>query len=417
VANSATARVLTGLLGGAALGLVLTRVQPDAAVALAAVAQPIGDLWLNALQMTVVPLVVALVVLGVASTRDAAASGRTARRALVVFLVLLCAGAAFAAVFAPLQLSLLPRDPALVESLRAARGAPAEAATAGLAQRIAGIIPANAIAAAAQGAMLPLVVCALLFGFALTRVEERRRAQAVDLFQTLADVMVVIVRWVLWAGPLGVFALAFGVCVKAGASILGALAWYILAQCTLYLAVTLGLYLVAVLAGGQRLRRFAAGILPAQLIALSTQSSLATLPAMVDSAQNRLGCAPAVTSLVLPMAVSLFRMTSPVQYLGVSCYIAWIYGVDLHAGQLAVAALLAVVISLGSVGLPGQVSLMATNMPVAQALGLPVAPLGLMLAVETIPDAFATLGNVTGDLSATTVVARRTEPRADVQPA
>jgi Na+/H+-dicarboxylate symporter len=127
---------------------------------------------------------------------------------------------------------------------------------------------------------------------------------------------------------------------------------------------------------------------------------------MVESAQSRLGCSPAVTALVLPMAVSLFRMTSPVQYIGVSCYIAWIYGVDLSAAQLAVGAALAVVISLGSVGLPGQVSLMATNMPVVQAMGLPIAPLGLMLAVETIPDAFATLGNVTGDLAATTVVAR-----------
>ena len=87
--------------------------------------------------------------------------------------------------------------------------------------------------------MLPLVVFALLFGFALTRVEARRRAQAVGFFQTLADAMIVIVRWVLWAAPLGVFALAFSVCVKAGVSVLSALGWYILAECTLYLAVTL----------------------------------------------------------------------------------------------------------------------------------------------------------------------------------
>jgi Na+/H+-dicarboxylate symporter len=238
-------------------------------------------------------------------------------------------------------------------------------------------------------------------------VEAGRRQQAIGLFQTLADVMVTIVRWVILVAPLGVFALAFSICVKAGVSILGALGWYILAQCTLYLAVTLALYFVAVFLGGQRLRQFAAGILPAQVIAASTQSSLATLPAMVDSAQNKLNCPPGVTALVLPMAVSLFRMTSPVQYIGVSCYIAWIYGVDLSATQLILGAALAVVISLGSVGLPGQVSLMAMNMPVVQSMGLPVAPLALMLAVETIPDAFATVGNVTGDLAATTVVSRQ----------
>jgi Na+/H+-dicarboxylate symporter len=409
---SSTARVLIGLLGGAALGIVLTQVQPSLAGSVASVMQPIGDLWLNALRMTVVPLVVALVVLGVASTSDAAVSGRTARRAILVFLLLLSAAAAFAAVFAPFQLSFLPRDPEFVASLRAAIGTPlvTDAAATGFAERFAQIIPSNAIAAAAQSAMLPLVVCALLFGFALTRVEARRRSQAVDLFQTLADAMIIIVRWVLWVAPLGVFALAFSLCVKAGVSVLSALGWYILAQCTLYLAVTLGLYAVAIVWGGQRLRQFASGILPAQVIAVSTQSSLATLPAMVESAQSRLGCSPRVTALVLPMAVSLFRMTSPVQYIGVSCYIAWIYGVDLSASQLAVGAVLAVVISLGSVGLPGQVSLMATNMPVVQAMGLPVAPLGLMLAVETIPDAFATLGNVTGDLAATTVVARGDAP-------
>ena len=151
---SSTARVLAGLLSGAALGIVLAGLQPALAGDVAGVAQPIGDLWLNALQMTVVPLVVALVVLGVASTSDAAVSGRTARRAILVFLVLLCAGAAFAAVFAPFQLSLLPRDPELVASLRAAIGAPAatDAASAGFAERFATIIPSNVIAAAAQAA-------------------------------------------------------------------------------------------------------------------------------------------------------------------------------------------------------------------------------------------------------------------------
>jgi Na+/H+-dicarboxylate symporter len=411
---STTVRVLIGLVCGAVLGILLAQLRPELATAVAHIVQPIGRLWLNALQLTVVPLVVALVVLGVANTRDAAASGRTARRAIVVFLMLLSAGAVFAALFAPFQLSLLPRDPVLIESLRAAVGTAQVASTAApaFADWFAAIIPANALAAAAQGAMLPLVVAALLFGFALTRIEMARRARVIDLFQAIADTTVVVVEWVLWAAPLGVFALAFGVCVSAGVSVLSALGWYVLAQCSLYIAVTLALYLVAIFRGGQSLRRFAAAILPAQVIAASTQSSLATLPAMVDIAQTRLRCARSVTSLVLPMAVSLFRMTSPVQYIGVSSFIAWIYGVELSAPTLAVGAALAVIISLGSVGLPGQVSLMATNMPVAQAMGLPVAPLGLLLAVETIPDAFATLGNVTGDLAATTVVAKGT-PQTD----
>ena len=159
------------------------------------------------------------------------------------------------------------------------------------------------------------------------------------------------------------------------------------------------------------MRRFAAAILPAQVIAASTQSSLASLPAMIESAQTRLGYPRAVTALVLPMAVSLFRMTSPIQYLNAAMFIAWAYGIDLSAAQLAAGAALAVVMSLGSVGLPGQVSFMATTMPVTQSMGLPIEPLGLLLAVDTIPDVFATVGNVTGDLTATSVVAKRSGER------
>jgi Na+/H+-dicarboxylate symporter len=189
--------------------------------------------------------------------------------------------------------------------------------------------------------------------------------------------------------------------------VLSALGWYIALLCLMYIAATLMLYPVAVIFGGQRLRRFAPGILPAQIVAASTQSSLASLPAMVESARDRLGHPRAVAALVLPMAVSLFRITSPIQYIGAASFVAWIYGIDVSATHLAVAAALAVVISLGSVGLPGQVSFMATTMPVTSAMGLPLEPLALLLAVDTIPDVFATVGNVSADLTASSVVSRR----------
>ena len=405
--KSITARVLLALAAGAGVGIALALLNESLAVQVADFVQPIGRLWLNALQMTVVPLVTALIVLGVSSASDAASSGRIAQRAIVAFIVLLSIGAAFAVLITPALLSMAPRDPALIDSLRASVAPGTAASPAGLADWISAIIPSNAISAAAQSAMLPLVVFALFFGFALTRIERERRARIVDLFQAIADAMIVIVRWVLWAAPLGVFALVLAVCARAGLSILSALGFYIVLQCSVYLGATLILYGVAVIGGGESLRRFAAAILPAQVIAASTQSSLASLPAMIESAQTRLGYPRAVSALVLPMAVSLFRMTSPIQYLNAAMFIAWAYGIDLSVPQLAAGAALAVVVSLGSVGLPGQVSFMATTMPVTQSMGLPIEPLGLLLAVDTIPDVFATVGNVTGDLTATSVVAKR----------
>ena len=404
---SATTRVLVGLAAGALIGLLLAGWDETVALQVANVAQPVGKLWLNALQMTVVPLVLALVVVGVNTATDAAASGRIARRAIVVFIVVLTGGALFAALAAPLVFALFPHNPALITALDHASVPAAAQAAPNWIDTLVAIVPSNAIMAAAQSAMLPLVVFALFLGFALTRIAPARRALLMEFFQAIADAMIVIVRWVLWIAPLGVFALILSVCARSGLGMLSALGVYVLVECLLYLAVTVMMLPLAVAFGGERLRRFALALVPAQAVAVSTQSSLASLPAMLESADRRLGYPRQVAALVLPMAVSLFRLTSPVQYVTSAVFIAWAYGIDLSTAQLLAGALLAVVISLGSVGLPGQVTFVATNLPVAQAMGLPLSPLGLMLAVDTIPDALATLGNVTGDMTATSVVARQ----------
>lgn len=402
----ATARVMIGLIAGAVIGLSLAQFSPEAASRAAAIARPIGKLWLSGLQMTVVPLVLALVILGVASASDAAASGRVARRALIVFVLLLCGFSAYAAICAPLLLSFFPHSDALAATLQSGTHLTAVAAPS-LADWISNVIPSNAIMAAAQGAMLPVVVFALFFGFALMKIEPERRAQLIGLCQGLADTMIVIVHGMLLVAPIGVFALVLVVCTEAGLSVIGALAGYIILLIVLYLGATLACYPLVWLGGHESPLRFAKAVLPAQIVAASTQSSLATLPAMIESAEVRLAYPRNVVALVLPMAVTLFRITSPVQYIAAASFVAWAYGIELSSLQLAAAAALSVVISLGSIGLPGQVSFMATVMPVTQSLGLPIDPLGLLLAVDTVPDVFATIGNATGDVAATSLVASR----------
>jgi len=401
-------RVLLALLSGAAAGLLLARYDSTLALRAADLLDPLGRLWLNALQMTVVPLVTALVIVGINTASNAAASGRMARQALVVFGLLLVASASFAALLSPALLGLVARDEATIAAFRAALAAPEVVATpANAGQWISALIPSNVIAAAAANAMLPLVVFAMLFGFALGRIEQERRERFLDLVRTLGESMLVIVRWVLWAAPLGVFALVLAVCARIGPSVLGALGYYIALMCTLYVSITLLLYLVAVLAARERLSRFAAALLPVQAIAASTQSSLASLPVMIDSARQRLGYPERLTALVLPMAVSLFRITSPAQYIAVASFIAWLYGIELSLTQYAVAIFISAALSMGSTGLPGQANFMTNNMPVTQGLGLPVEPLGVLLAIDTIPDVFCTVGNTTGDMTATSLLARQ----------
>ena len=405
---SQTARVLSGLAAGIVVGMLLAWQAPALGLRVAAVVQPFGQLWLNALQMTVVPLVLALVIVGVNQASDAAHSGRVARRAMVVFLVLLAAAGAMTAVLAPLALSMLQPDPAVAAALRG-HEAELPQATGGWADSLVAIVPGNAVAAAAAGAMLPLVTFALFFGFALTRLEAEHRTLVVGFFKAVSEAMIVIVRWVLWAAPVGIFALVLSLTARAGLGVLQALGIYVLLECALYALATVLLVGVAVAFGRQRLGHFLAGLVPVQAVAASTQSSLATLPAMLDSAERKLGFPQRVSGLVLPMAVSLFRITSPIQYIATASFVAWALGVDLTAAQLATGVALSVLVSMGSVGLPGQAIFLATNLPVSQAMGLPIAPLPVLMAVDAIPDVLATVGNVTGDMAANAVVAARTE--------
>lgn len=401
-------RVFVGLVAGAAAGLALARVAPGSIDAVELIAKPLGTLWLHALQMTVVPFVLSLIIVGVAQAADVAAGGRIARRTVMWIVVLASASAAFTALVAPALFAACPRNGDLVAAIQPDGPVAAAPAPAAGLDRITGLVPVNVVAAAAQGAIAPLVVFALCFSFALTRLPAARREPVIALAHGVADAMVVIVDWVLLAGPLGVFALILPVAARAGAGVLGALGIYVAVLIAVYLLITAAVYAVACLGGGESLRRFAAAVLPAQAVAAGTQSSLASMPAMMKATAS-LGYPARVGGLVLPLAVSLFRITSPAQYLTVASFIGWAHGTPPDPWSLALAAVLAVVISLGSVGLPGQASFMGTTLPVVQAAGMPIEPLGLLLAVDLIPDVFATVGNVTGDLAVASRVARSEE--------
>lgn len=399
---SPATRVFTGLVLGILSGLTLSAIAPDSVDSISAVARPIGRLWLNALQMSIVPLVVSLLIVGINQANDIASSGRIARQAMLWIMTLLFLAALGTAITAPLILGFMPHNAELMQALNTATAVTVPAADGDWTTTI---IPTNAIAAAAAGAIVPLVAFTLLFAFALTQIDSERRKQIVGFFQGIADTVIQMVHWILWLGPIGVFALILPISAQAGGSVIKALGIYIGMLCILYLSITGLLYAVARIGNGEPLLRYARAILPAQVVAMSTQSSVATLPAMVESAGN-LGYPTRVTGLVLPLAVSLFRITSPIQYLGVVSFIAWAYGIDLPLATTALCVGLSVVISIGSVGLPGQAIFMGTNLPVVQAAGLPIEPLGLLVAVDMIPDIFATLGNVTADLTVTSKVAR-----------
>jgi Na+/H+-dicarboxylate symporter len=270
---------------------------------------------------------------------------------------------------------------------------------------VTGLAPGNVLKAAAENAILPLVVFASFFGFAVTRLPEPRRAAFTEIFRSLGDVMVSIVRWVLAAAPVGVFALALGVGLRAGVGAAGVIAHYVTAIVLGNVGMTLLAYGVAMI-GRVSIGRFARAVAPVQVTAFATQSSLACLPAMIERCRDDLGVADRVSGLVLPLAVSIFRITGPVANFGVALFVAQVYGVHPSAMQYLGATFVAVATSMASVGLPGQVSFFASIAPICLSFGLPVDLLPILIAVEVIPDIFRTVGNVTGDMAITKMLAR-----------
>ena len=404
--SKATA-ILLALLLGCLLGIGSAAVGGAWVEKATAIAEPIGTLWLNALRMTIVPLVVSLLITGIAASAQAARAGRLARRSLVMFIVLLWISSALAAVLMPLFLKLWPVSAAAGDALRPAlAGSAAPVEVPPFAEFVRSLVPTNPIAAAANDALLPLILFTTVFAFALSRLPAEPRARLIGFFGALADVMLVMIGWVLRIAPIGVFALAYVLGARAGGAAFGALVHYIVLVSAVGFVLWLLAYPLAVFGGGVALRDFARAVLPAQSVAISTQSSLASLPAMLRGTEA-LRVPVEASGVVLPLAVAIFRVTSPAMNVAVVLYVAELLGIQLGLVQYAAAVAVAAITTLGSVSLPGQISFIASISPIALAVGVPVEPLLLLVAVENIPDIMRTFGNVTMDVAVTATIARR----------
>ena len=394
--------ILLALIAGLLLGMATGNAVP----LLKDVVDVVGTMWLNGLRMTVVPLVVALLVTGILQTVDAASTGKLATRAILTMLVILWTVTIMAALLTPALIAMIPMPQGAAEALRGALGAvaPSEAPPP-FGEFLKAMIPTNPINAAANDGILPLIVFTFAFAFAATQLAPERRQTIKQFFEAIAEAMVVVIGWVLLLAPLGVFALGVVLGITAGAAAFGALAHYVLIVTAVGTVVFLSAYLVAILGARFRFLDFVRAAIPAQAVAISTQSSLASLPTMVEGAKN-LGVSARTTDIVLPIAVAIFRSTGPAMNLAVALYVAHLMGVQLGPQEIAIGVAVAAVTTLGSVSLPGSISFIASIAPICLAMGVPIEPLGLLIAIETFPDIMRTLGNVTMDIAVTGTVGR-----------
>ena len=405
---SSTARVLLALIAGLLAGFAIAALDVPALRTAAAVIEPVGTIWVRTLQMTLIPLVFSLLITGIVATVNTGVTGRLGAAALGVFLALLVGTALVSALVATPLVSQIPIDPATTAMMRATADSSVLATARQLptfSDLLVSIVPANPIRAAADGAMLPLVTFAILFGLALARIAVDRREAVAHVFRAIAEAMTVIVGWLIAVAPAGVFALAMTLVLRTGLGAVRALAFYIALISGVIILVTLLLYAVAVIAGRQPLARFARALVPPQAIAFSARSSLAALPAMVEAARTRLALPAQVTSFVLPLAVTTLRLSTPIMWSVSIPFLARLYGIDIAPEQFLLLVGASILMSFSVPGLPSaSIFLMG---PFITGLGIPIEAIGLLIAADSIPDLFKGVLNVTGHVTSSVIVARR----------
>jgi Na+/H+-dicarboxylate symporter len=409
--TSLSVKIFAGLVAGLGLGLFASVSGRPWLIGLAAGIEPAGTIWINLVRMCVIPLVAFALVSGVAGIGDPRRLGRVGVRTFgFVF------GTIVVAALLGLGLALLfvPLAHISAETASALRGAAAASAqevtqqaqkVQGLRQFLLELVPTNPVKAAADGALLPLIVFSVLFGAATGALEERPRKVVTDVADAIVAALIRLIGWVMELAPVGIACLAAPVATRFGYEMLASLAVFVL-------AVMVGTTLFAVAGYGPAARllarvplvRFARAIAPGATVAFTTTSSMAALPTMMDTATNTLKISPGVSSFVLPLAAALNRPGSAIYQMTAVVFVAALYGVHLTGTQLATAVATCFLMTFSIASIPS--ATVFTTAPVLLAVGLPVESLALLLGVDRIPDMFRTGLNGIGHQTAAAVVAR-----------
>jgi proton glutamate symport protein len=402
---SLTLRVLAGLVAGFLTGTVLDAVSDDAARIAGQVLTPVGVIFVNLIRMTAIPLVASMLVASLGAMAAPGGLGRVTVRAGVVSVILVAVASAASVLVAAPVFAQIGVDAGAAQALRSPQGsgdATAVPQAPSLAQWFVDLVPQNVVRAAADGAMLPVILFAVFFGLALGQLANERRSAVLKVAEGIVEVMQRMVGWILQLAPFGVFALAVPLSARLGTSFASSALIYI-ALVVVMTVVAMGvmLYPLGLIAARMRPGAFVAYLAPAQAIAFASRSSLASLPVAIASAERE-GLAPGLSRFVLPLAVSVFHFGAAVaQTVGV-LFLANLFGVTLN-GAAFLTLILAVVLATYAVpSIPG--GSIITLVPVLSAVGLPVDGIGILLALDTIPDMFRTMANLTGAMTLVAVL-------------
>ncbi len=391
-----TRAILIGLALGLGLGIAASATGSPALMQTAEAVEPLGQVFLRAIQMVVIPLVAAVVFVGVARIGDLRKLGRLGGLAVGFFWITTLPAILIGMVVMTFALNFTATVPPPTS------GAEIDAATPGVVDFLVNLVPRNPIEVAADGTLLPLIIFIVLLAAATTTLPAEKRQLLTSFAETLGDALIRLMTWILWTAPVGVFGLAAPVVAQTGMAMLQNLAVYIV-------AVVVGLFLLKGLVllplvwafGGVRPGRFIRGTAGTYMVGFTTTTSVGTLPMMLQEAE-KLGLSKSTFSLVLPLAASINRPGSALFQSTSLVFLAAMYGVPLDAGLIAAAVLALFLASMTVAPVPG--SSIMSMAPALDVVGVPLAGLGILLGIDRVPDVFRSAANVIGHMSAATTV-------------
>lgn len=404
-------KISIGLVAGGIVGVGVNVAGWDAGINAMRAIEPVGTAFIRAITMIVIPLVVASLIVGVASLGDLRTLGRIGGKTVVYYL---CTTAIAVTIGIVLSNIVQPGgriDQASKDELLAEYGGQAGEQIAlaeqapGVVDMLVNMIPRNPLQAAAEGDMLPLIIFTLLFGAAASMLAKDKKDVLVGFFDAVNDISMTLIHWIMKTAPYAVFALIAAVTARFGLDILKSLLIYTLTVVAGLLIHAFGTYALSVrFLGRLNPLVFYKRIRDVQLLAFSTSSSNATLPVTMQVAEERLGASKRVAGFVLPLGATV-NMDGTALYQGVAVmFIAQVFGIDLHWTAQLTVVLTATLASVGAAGVPS--AGIITLALVLQQAGVPETGIALILGVDRILDMLRTAVNVTGDLSAAAFISR-----------
>ena len=405
-------RILAGLILGAVCGLAFGPAM--------AWVNPFGAIFIRLLKMIVMPVILFTLTVGAASVHPAQL-GRVGVKALVIYMVT----TGFAVSFGLLCGNLLQPGQGMEISAAATAGIKSDVATPSLVETAVNVIPVNPFGAIAEGNVLQVIFYCLLFGIGLAYARHSENASIQQSGETVfrffnggAEIMYMVVHWILQYAPIGVFALIADVFGQQGAVAFGPLGWTTLAVYLAFVGHMLVVYGGLLLAFKLSPLAFYGKAKEAIVTAFVTRSSGGTLPVSMDTAGTRMGISKSVYSFSLPLGATI-NMDGTAIYQGVcAIFVGFAIGTPLNFSQQLTIIATSLLASIGTAGVPGAGAIML--MMVLESVGLKVEPgspvamaYAMIFGIDALLDMGRTACNVTGDLAVTCVVAK-TENEMDL---